>query len=581
MPLAPGTLIGQYRILSLLGEGGMGAVYYAEHLVLGRAAAIKTLLPHVASASGQVERFINEARIAARMNHRNVVDVLDCGMFPSPDDPNAQWYIALEYLHGSSLSKFIAESPKPIDFAAIVHVLGEAANGLHAAHERHQLVHRDIKPDNLFLIETEDDPLRVKILDFGIAKLRQADGKAQTRSHVAMGTPAYAAPEQLRESKDVDARADVWALGVVAHEMLTGVRPWGAALSTWEIIAHHSAMRAAPDPRVFRPDLPAKLAEAVSRAMEPDLARRWRSTRDFARAFAEAAPMPFSGTGLIILEKYAPELTRGSSHSLTVGRELPRQLEVSPAEILTGGKHSHTPPLGPMTGDVPGWPMPPRPVIAGPETKTISTLGAASGQAILVAPRRGRGRMFAGGAALGVVSLAVVLVVVYTQISREGASGSAPGTTIVDAGATAPLHAAPATSSLAIESEPPGATISVDGVPKGRAPLKVQVPVGTDVEIRAELPGREPVRRSVPATATPATVRLELPPTGAGAAMPAATAPPPSNSAPAATATPPSTSPSTAIPPKGGRDGGRVERRRSAGSGAGSGSDTFNANDVL
>jgi serine/threonine protein kinase len=107
MPIAPGTMIGQYRVLSLIGEGGMGAVYYAEHAVLGRPAAIKTLLPHVASDAGLVQRFINEARIAAQMNHRNVVDVLDCGMFPSSNAPNAQWYIALEYLHGSSLHKFI------------------------------------------------------------------------------------------------------------------------------------------------------------------------------------------------------------------------------------------------------------------------------------------------------------------------------------------------------------------------------------------------------------------------------------------------------------------------------------------
>src|SRR5262245_27305069 len=135
MAIAPGTMIGQYRVLSLIGEGGMGAVYYAEHTVLGRAAAIKTLLPHVASDAVLVQRFVNEARIAAQRNHRNVVDVLDCGMFPSPNDPSAQWYIALEYLAGASLSKFIAQAPKPIDLATIVHVIGEAANGLQAAHE--------------------------------------------------------------------------------------------------------------------------------------------------------------------------------------------------------------------------------------------------------------------------------------------------------------------------------------------------------------------------------------------------------------------------------------------------------------
>src|SRR5688500_480197 len=258
MTLVPGTLIGQYRAISLLGEGGMGAVYRGEHVVLGRQAAIKVLLPHIARDSSLVQRFINEARIASMMNHRNVVNVLDCGMFATPMSPEQQWYIALEFLEGKSLGRFIEEyRGKPIDIATIIHVIGEAANGLHAAHERHQLVHRDVKPDNLYLTPTDDDPLRVKILDFGIAKLREqyASG-VQTRSQVAMGTPAYAAPEQLRESKDVDARADVWALGVITHEMLTGVRPWGETTSVYEIIAHHSQLKVAPDPRSFRPDIP-------------------------------------------------------------------------------------------------------------------------------------------------------------------------------------------------------------------------------------------------------------------------------------------------------------------------------------
>lgn len=241
MTIGPGTTIGNYRVLSLIGEGGMGVVYHAEHVVLGRQVAIKVLLQHVARQGVLVQRFVNEGRVASQMNHRNVVDVIDCGMFPSSDAPDAQWYIAMEYLHGKSLARFIADyGGKPIDIATIIHIIGEAANGLHAAHERHQLVHRDIKPDNLYLTQTDEDPLRVKILDFGIAKLRQQMGGVQTQSQTAMGTPAYAAPEQLRESKDVDARADVWALGVVTHEMLTGVRPWGLTTSVWEIIAHHT-----------------------------------------------------------------------------------------------------------------------------------------------------------------------------------------------------------------------------------------------------------------------------------------------------------------------------------------------------
>ncbi len=471
-------------------------------------------------------------------------------------------FAPVEPRHERAAPKFIAQSAKPIDFPTMVHIIGEAANGLHAAHERHQLVHRDIKPDNLFLIETEDDPLRVKVLDFGIAKLRRPSGNAQTRTHSVMGTPAYAAPEQLRASKDVDARADVWALGVVAHEMLTGVRPWGAALSTWEIIAHHASMRAAPDPRAFRPDVPAKLAEVVSRAMEPELDRRWRSTRDFARALAEAAPMPFSGTGMIILEKYAPELTRGSSHSVTAGRDPPRPVQVNPAEILTGGRHTRTAPLDPMPDNVPAWPTPGMPPVAGPETKTMSTLGAASGQAIMVPPRRGRGWAVGAGAVIAIVGVAVVLAVARSQPSPDiRGSGSPQVTPIGDASPAISVDAASAMSALAIVSDPDGAVVSVDGVPKGRAPLNLQLPAGAKVEIRAELPGRDPVRRPVVVTATPATVRLELPlAADAGSAA----------------GTPPAT-----VPPRGGRDAGRGDRKRSAGSAAGRGSDTFSPNDVL
>jgi serine/threonine protein kinase len=559
MPIAPGTLIGQYRVVSLIGAGGMGAVYQAEHVVLGRPAAIKVLLPHIASDGGQVQRFINEARVAAQMNHRNVVDVLDCGMFPSPSAPDAQWYIALEYLHGVSLSKFIADSPKPIDLATIVHIVGEAANGLHAAHERHQLVHRDVKPDNLFLIETEDDPMRVKILDFGIAKLRQPGSGVQTWSHAVMGTPAYAAPEQLRESKHVDARADVWALGVVAHEMLTGVRPWESTLNVWEIVAHHAAMQAAPDPRRFRADIPEKVAGVISKAMEPELHRRWQSTRDFARALAEAAPMPFSGSGMAILERYAPELTRGSSHSLTAGRVLPAELRANPAEIPTGRGYAAV--VQTISDGIPRSPSPGRSPIAGPSTITMSTTGAAAGQAIATPVRR----VFASIAATGVIGLAISAAFMYSRGSgNDHREDSLRITAAIDAGSTAFIEAATAMSALAIVSDPVGAAISIDGISTGTAPLTVQLPVAANVEIRAMLPGRELVRRTVTVAATPATVRFELPQIiEAGATHPPA-------------------APSTAPPSKRSRDSSHGDKKRPSGSAAGSGSDaTFSPNDVM
>jgi len=578
MTILPGTVIGPYRVASLLGDGGMGEVYYGEHVVLGRPVAIKVLHAHIARDPVLVQRFVNEARIASTMNHRNVVDVLDCGMFPAPDAPGAQWFIAMEFLHGKSLAKFIAEhGGQPIEVRTIIHVLGEAANGLHAAHERHQLVHRDIKPDNLYLIVTDEDPLRVKVLDFGIAKLRQHGGGVQTQSQMGMGTPAYAAPEQLRESKDVDLRADVWALGVVAHEMITGVRPWGSTTSVWEIIAHHTALKKAPDPRAVRPDTPAKLAGVISKAMEPNPERRWKSAKAFVCALAEAAELPW-GTGMAILERYAPELTRASNHSLTVGRPMPPELIASPPQLVTARER----PVGasplPMTmsDGVPRLPDgAPRPAAPGtlplPEAaRHISTIASSSGQSIAAPTSRTPRRTFllaVGGVGLAAAGVAIAIAMSGGSTSTaDDPTAAAPRTTVmVDAGATR-VEAPPAVSALAIITSPDGAEIFVDGASKGTAPLNLQLPVGATVELRAEAPGRSPATRSVTVEASPATVRLDLPMlVDAG----------PAESAPAVQAP-------TETPSKSGGSHDRKRRRRGSGAGTGSGSDEgFNPNDVL
>jgi len=505
-------MIGQYRVHSLLGEGGMGAVYYAEHVVLSRPAAIKVLLPHVARDASLVQRFINEARIAAAMNHRNVVDVLDCGMFPASDAPGAQWYIALEFLRGESVGHFIAaRHGQPIEFPVILHILAEAGNGLHAAHERHDLVHRDVKPDNLYLTQTEDDPMRVKILDFGIAKLRIPGSGVQTHSQMAMGTPAYAAPEQLRDSSQVDRRADVWALGVIAHEMATGQRPWGTTNSVYEIIAHHARMTQAPDPRAMRADLPQKWSEVVSKAMEPDVRRRWPSAREFVRALADATPMPYSTSGMAMLEKVAKELTIGSTHSLTVGRPMPPELRPDAGAVATAPERPAlmAPTPATISDGVPRAPGATRVVtpIAGP----ISTIAGSSGQSVAV-PQQERRRTprIIGAAVAGGVALAVIIALSVSRGRDDaGTAGTAAKRSTTPDAATPAV--APAASALAIMSVPTNAEIFVDGVSKGRAPLNLQFPVGTSVEVRAELGGYVASSKTVRIEATPATIQLELP----------------------------------------------------------------------
>ena len=287
MTLVPGMLVDKYRVDRLLGDGGMGAVYLAEHVVLGRRAAIKVLHPHITGNAEIVQRFINEAIGAASLNHRNIIHVLDCGQLPG----SGAWYIALEFLDGESLGSFLDRQGGPVELATILHIMVEACNGLHAAHERNY-VHRDVKPDNLYLTRTDDDPVRVVVLDFGIAKLNQPAQGVATRSNVVMGTPAYMAPEQLRDSKDVDRLADVFALGVILYEMLTGTRPWGSTTSLYDIIAQHAQMRSPPDPRDRNAAVPASVAAVVMRAMEPDPDRRLSSAKDLGWALAEATPMP-------------------------------------------------------------------------------------------------------------------------------------------------------------------------------------------------------------------------------------------------------------------------------------------------
>lgn len=558
-------MIGQYRVLSLLGEGGMGAVYRGEHVVLGRQSAIKVLLPHVAREPVLVQRFVNEACIAANMNHRNIVNVFDCGMFSSPDAPEGQWYIALEYLHGKSLGSFIAEhAGNPIDIATIVHVIGEAANGLHAAHEQHKLVHRDVKPDNLFLTKTEDDPLRVKVLDFGIAKLRQQANGVQTRSQTVMGTPAYAAPEQLRDSKEVDARADVWALGVITHEMITGVRPWGSTTSVWEIIARQSALKKAPDPREFRPDTPDKIAAVISRAMEPDPDRRWKTAKAYACALAEAGTMPYSVNCMAILERYAVELTRSSNKSVTVGRALPETIRAVPPEIVTARERPMLAPQPHISDGV--YPASsPAPIEAA---RPLSTFAASAGQSVASPPRhRGRGLLLT----LGAASVAAAGIVVAVVTMRESPSTTEPqhehrsAAAVADAD-LAQSDTAPKTSALAVVTTPDGSFVFVNGVEKGRAPLNLELPVSSKVELRAEAPGYAAATRTVTIEHTPTAVRLELAPlVDAGAPTPLDTKPrvkEPSN--------------------KRGQPRERNGSRQGSGSGTGSSSaPSFNPNDVL
>ncbi|MBK6517246.1 MAG: serine/threonine protein kinase [Polyangiaceae bacterium] len=267
------VVLDKYRVVRKLGEGGMGAVYEVEHTSLETLHALKILSPALARREEIVQRFTREAKEAARTKHPGIVQVTDHGRL---EDGSA--YLLMELLVGESLEEKISAGPLAIEE---VRAIGVAAlEALQAAHER-GLVHRDIKPDNLFLPSEPGGP-KVKVIDFGIAKASSGDEKL-TADGAVLGTPAYIAPEQLGSSKDADARADLYAVGATLFACLTGRSP--ATGSDLRVLLTNVAQgRIDRDPRALRPETPADLAEAIARALELEPAKRFASAREMRAA---------------------------------------------------------------------------------------------------------------------------------------------------------------------------------------------------------------------------------------------------------------------------------------------------------
>jgi hypothetical protein len=277
--LQAGTiLLGKYRVEHVLGTGGMAVVIAATHVHLLDRVAIKVLLPELAAAPEVAMRFLREAQAAVRLKGEHVARVIDVGALAS-----GLPYIVMEHLDGHDLAAEIARrGPLPAG-EAVDHVL-QVCEAMAEAHGL-GIVHRDLKPANCFLTRRPGGSPLVKVLDFGISKAPVEADHQLTRTHAVMGTPAYMSPEQLRASRDVDARSDIWSLGVVLHECLTGRRPFdGDTLSA-------VCLKVAVDPL---PPLPAyvarELAAVVERCLAKEPAARFATVGELAAALA-----PFAG----------------------------------------------------------------------------------------------------------------------------------------------------------------------------------------------------------------------------------------------------------------------------------------------
>jgi serine/threonine-protein kinase len=278
------TLSGQlldarYQVLKKLGEGGMSYVYQAKEVSSGDIVAIKVLSPKLAADRSSVERLRREAGLAMRLDHPNVCRILRLG-----ESEDGLIYLVMPYLQGELLSDREVKGG-PMDVALGVMLLRQVCAGLQHAHEL-QIVHRDLKPENIMLVPDGDGDKAV-VMDFGLAKERRADPAVQklTATGIILGTPEFMSPEQIR-GKPLDARSDVYALGIVAFEMFTGKLPFQGRNAQEMMIAR---LRGSPTPlRQVRPDMPPALEKALAKSLESDPDKRYTTAVEFADALTAA-----------------------------------------------------------------------------------------------------------------------------------------------------------------------------------------------------------------------------------------------------------------------------------------------------
>jgi serine/threonine-protein kinase len=280
----PGDVVGgKYRVERVLGAGGMGCVVVARHVRFDDRVALKVLHEDIAERPEIVERFMREGRAARQIRSEHVVQVTDVDLLESGAP-----YLVMEYLDGSDLAGMLQKrGPLPID--TVLEWVLQASEALAEAHTR-GIVHRDLKPANLFLTKRSDGSSCVKVLDFGISKIADPYNEAQnlTQTSSMVGTPIYMSPEQLRMAKDVDARADIWSIGVILFELLAGKPPFKA--DTLAALALMIALDEPANLRELRPDVPEGLAAVIARCLAKERNERYSNIGEVALALAPYAP---------------------------------------------------------------------------------------------------------------------------------------------------------------------------------------------------------------------------------------------------------------------------------------------------
>jgi serine/threonine-protein kinase len=342
------VVAGKYRLVRLLGSGGMGTVFVAEHVQVRRSFALKFVRPDRMTTPRYLRRFEREAELLGRLDHENVVSLHDIGV-----DAQSGPYLVLEYVRGVTLREELErQGVRPLE--RILAVVEQVARGLSHAHGL-GVVHRDLKPENVMLASHADGTLLVKLLDFGVAGLRGDDGERMTLSDTAIGTASYMAPEQARGDRALDARTDVYALGVITYEALSGALPYAGDSynETLFKILHRKHVSLG----VLRPELPEGLVAAVERSLSKEIDVRQSSAAEFARHLLDGAGIQRVSAHLADSAKSTaegsairPALTRKRNVGLGVAAALAFG---TGAGYLAGALQSHDRSVSPTTEAVP------------------------------------------------------------------------------------------------------------------------------------------------------------------------------------------------------------------------------------